>query len=129
MNEGDLIVDASAVIAFLVGEPFTRFDADRLGNALISAVNLSEVLARLPELGVPENETAAAVSQLALRVIIFDEAQARASARLRPLTRQAGLSLGDRACLALGIAKGCPVVTADRVWANLTLGVDVILIR
>lgn len=129
MNEDDLVVDASAVIAFLVGEPFTRFDSERLGNALISAVNLSEVLARLPELGVPENETATAVSRLSLRVIAFDEVQARAAARLRPLTRQAGLSLGDRACLALGNASGCPVVTADRVWARLGLGVEVILIR
>ena len=129
MNDGDLAVDASAVIAFLVGEPFTRFDSEHLGNALISTVNLSEVLARLPELGVPEIETATAVSRLALRVVVFDEAQARAAARLRPLTRQAGLSLGDRACLALGTARGCPVVTADRVWADLNLGIQVILIR
>ena len=128
-EEADLVVDASAVIALLVGEPFTRFDARRLSNALISAVNLSEVLARLPELGVPEDATAAAVSRLALRVVIFDEAQARAAARLRALTRQAGLSLGDRACIALGAARSCPVVTADRAWANLDLGVEVILIR
>jgi ribonuclease VapC len=129
VNDGDLVVDATAIIAFLVGEPFTRFEGERLGNALISAVNLSEVLARLPEIGVPESETAAAVSRLSLRVVAFDETQARATARLRPLTRQAGLSLGDRACIALGSAKGCPVVTADRAWANLDLGVEVILIR
>ena len=129
MNEGDLVVDASAIIAFLVGEPFTRFEGERLGNALISAVNLSEVLARLPEIGVPESETSAAVSRLNLRVVAFDETQARATARLRPLTRQAGLSLGDRACIALGSAEGCPVVTADPAWANLDLGVEVILIR
>jgi ribonuclease VapC len=129
VNDGDLVVDASAIIAFLVGEPFTRFDSEGLGNALVSAVNLSEVLARLPELGVPEIETATAVSRLALRIVIFDEAQAREAARLRPLTRQAGLSLGDRACLALGTARGCPVVTADRVWAGLDLGIEVILIR
>lgn len=129
MNEGDLVADASAVIAFLVGEPFTRFDVERLSNALISAVNLSEVLARLPELGVPEHETAAAVSRLALRVVVFDETQARAAARLRPPTRQAGLSLGDRACIALGSATGCPVVTADGAWVRLELGVEVILIR
>ena len=129
MNEGDLVVDASAVIAFLVGEPFTRFDGERLGNALISTVNLSEVLARLPEIGVPERETAAAIARLNLRIVAFDESQARAAARLRPVTRQAGLSLGDRACLALGNARGCPVVTADRSWASLDIGVEVILIR
>jgi ribonuclease VapC len=129
VNEGDIVVDASAVIAFLVGEPFTRFDAERLGSAFISAVNLSEVLSRLPEIGVPESATAAAVARLNLRVVAFDEAQARATARLRPLTRQAGLSLGDRACIALGNARGCAVVTADRAWATVDIGVEIILIR
>jgi PIN domain nuclease of toxin-antitoxin system len=129
VNSGDLVVDASAVIAFLVGEPFTRFDGERLENALISAVNLTEVLTRLPEIGVPERKTAAAVERLNLRVVAFDESQARATALLRPVTRQAGLSLGDRACLALGIARGCPVVTADRIWAGLDVDAEVILIR
>jgi len=129
VNDADLVVDASAVIAFLVGEPFTRFDPEKLGHALISAVNLSEVLARLPEIGVPESKTAAAVERLDLRVVAFDEPQAHAAARLRPLTRQAGLSLGDRACLALGNARGCPVVTADRIWAGLDVGVEIVLIR
>lgn len=125
----DLVVDASAIIAFLVGEPFTRFDGERIANCLVSAVNLTEVLARLSEIGVPESETAAAVSRLNLRVVAFDEAQAHTAARLRPLTRRAGLSLGDRACIALGAARGCPVVTADRAWASLDVGVEVILIR
>jgi PIN domain nuclease of toxin-antitoxin system len=129
VNDDDLVADASAIIAFLVGEPFTKFDGERIGNALVSAVNLAEVLARLPEIGVPENETAAAVSRLSLRVVIFDETQARATARLRPLTRHAGLSLGDRACIALGSTRGCPVVTADRIWASLDVGVEVVLIR
>jgi ribonuclease VapC len=129
VNDADLVVDASAVIAFLVGEPFTRFDGERLGGAFISAVNLSEVLARLPAIGVPESETAIAIARLNLRVVAFDEAQARATARLHPLTRQAGLSLGDRACIALGNARGCPVVTADRVWATVDVGVEIVLVR
>jgi PIN domain nuclease of toxin-antitoxin system len=129
VNESDIVADASAVIALLVGEKFTRFDSERLGSALISAVNLSEVLARLPELGVPETAADAAVSRLNLRIVAFDEAQARAAARLRPLTRHAGLSLGDRSCLALGEWLGCPVVTADRAWAQLEIGVEIILIR
>ena len=129
MNDGDIVADASAIIAFLVSEPFRGFNEERLGNAVISAVNLSEVLARLPEIGVPEADTVAAVSRLNLRVIAFDEAQAHAAARLRALTRRAGLSLGDRACLALGASLGYPVVTADRAWAGLDLGVEVLLIR
>ena len=129
MNEKDLVADASAVIALLVGEPFIRFDATRLSNALISTVNLSEVLARLPELGVPEDAAADAVSRLTLRVVTFDETQARAAARLRALTRQAGLSLGDRACLALASELRLPVMTADRAWRDLDIGVDIRFFR
>ena len=51
------------------------------------------------------------------------------STRLRSVTRHAGLSLGDRACLALGDRLGCPVVTADRVWASLDVGVAIVVIR
>ncbi len=129
MSDVGIVADASAIIALLVGEPFTRFEPSRLANASISAVNLSEVLTRLQEIGMPESAAASAVGRLNLRVIVFDEPQARATARLRPVTRQAGLSLGDRACLALGDRLGCPVVTADRVWASLDVGVEIVLIR
>ena len=129
MSDAAIVADASAVIALLVGEPFTRFDPLRLPGAAISAVNLSQTLARLREIGMPEAEIGTAVATLNLRVIAFDEPQARATARLRTATRHAGLSLGDRACLALGGMLGCPVVTADRVWANLDVGVEVVVIR
>jgi ribonuclease VapC len=129
VNDADIVVDASAVIALLVGEPFTRFDPSQVPNASISAVNLSEVLARLQEIGMPEREAAIAVARLNLRVVAFDEPQARAAARLRSVTRHAGLSLGDRACLALGDRLRCPVVTADRVWASLDVGVAIVVIR
>jgi ribonuclease VapC len=125
----DLVADASAIIALLVGEKFDRFAPSELNASRISAVNLSEVLTRLSELGVPEDTAEGAVARLNLRVIDFDEKQARATARLRPTTRRFGLSLGDRACLALGAALGCPVVTADRAWANLDIGVNIVLIR
>ena len=127
----DCVLDTSALLALLYGEPghlvVSGFVTET--GARMSAVNLSEVLTRLPEIGVPERETAAAVERLNLRVVAFDEPQARATALLRPVTRQAGLSLGDRACLALGRARGCPVVTADRVWATVDIGVEIILIR
>ena len=129
MNDADIVVDASAVIALLVGEPFTQFDPRHLPNASISAVNLSEVLARLQEIGMPESDVAGAVARLNLRVVAFDEPQARAAARLRSVTRHIGLSLGDRACLALGDRLGCPVVTADRVWASLDVGIEIVVIR
>ncbi len=129
MNDDAIVVDASAIIALLVGEPITRFDSTRLAGASISAVNLSEVLARLQEFGTPESEAAAAVARLELRIVPFDEPLARAAARLRSLTRHVGLSLGDRACLALGEKLGYPVITADRVWGSLEIGVAVVVIR
>lgn len=129
MSNADIVADASAVIALLVGEPFTRFDPERLTDAYISAVNLSEVLVRLQEIGMPESEVDISVATLNLRVVGFDEAQAHIAARLRSATRHAGLSLGDRACLALGLARECPVVTADRIWASLDIGVGIVLIR
>jgi len=124
-----IVADASAFIALLIGEPFTLFDPQRIANASISAVNLSEVLARLLEIGMPESEVESAVAQLDLRVVAFDEMHALDTARLRTATRHAGLSLGDRACLALGNRLGCPVVTGDRAWASLDIGVEVVLIR
>ena len=129
MNDDDIVADASAIIALLVGEPIIGFDPTRLAGASISAVNLSEVLARLQEFGTPESEAVIAVARLELRIIPFDEPQARIAARLRSNTRRAGLSLGDRACLALGDRLGCPVVTADRIWASLDIGVEIVVIR
>jgi PIN domain nuclease of toxin-antitoxin system len=129
VSEANPVVDASAVLALLTGEPFDRSDPQNLANASISAVNLSEVWARLLDIGMPETAIDAAVAKLDLQVVPFDERQARAAARLRSHTRQLGLSLGDRACLALGLALGRPVVTADRVWRDLELGLDIVLIR
>lgn len=101
----------------------------RLFRAAISAVNLSEVLERLCSGGLSASEADQAVATLNLQVTDFDESQARLAAYLRPLTRRAGLSLGDRACLALGLRLGRPVITADRAWAGIDVGVEIVLIR
>jgi PIN domain nuclease of toxin-antitoxin system len=129
VNDGGTIADASAILALLKQEPLGALDPRRLFRATISAVNLSEVLERLCSGGLSESEADAAVAELSLRVADFDEPQARLAAYLRPRTRRAGLSLGDRACLALGLHLGRPVITADRAWASLDLGVEVVLIR
>ncbi|HEX3884191.1 MAG TPA: type II toxin-antitoxin system VapC family toxin [Stellaceae bacterium] len=129
MNRSDWVADASAILASLKSEPITNIDPDLLVGALISSVNLSEVVQKLIADGIGENHVEEAVSSLDLRVIPFDHRQAVAAARLWAHTRTAGLSLADRACIGLGIGTGLPVVTADRVWASLDLGVDVILIR
>lgn len=129
MNDGVTVADASAILALLKQEPFGNFDPRRLFRATISAVNLSEVLERLCSGGLSEEEADEAIAALDLRVADFDEPQARLAAYLRPRTRRAGLSLGDRACLALGLRLGCPVVTGDGAWERVDIGVEVVLIR
>jgi PIN domain nuclease of toxin-antitoxin system len=101
-------------------EEFGKFDPEHLVGAAISAVNFSEVLANLGSVGLTE----AAVTALDLQVIGFDDHQARAAARLCPAVQRFGLSLADRACLALGLRLGGPVATADRAWRKLDIGIE-----
>ena len=124
-----IVADASAILALLKQEPFGAFDPRRLFGATISAVNLSEVLEKLRSGGLNEDEADDAVAELRLDVVDFDATQARVASYLRPQTRRARLSLGERACLALGLRLGGSVATADRAWATVSLGVQVVLIR
>lgn len=95
----------------------------------MSAVNLAEVVGRLADWGFVESEVIAALVRVPVQVVDFDSALAMASGMLRPATRRAGLSLGDRACLALGAQLGAPVFTTDRSWQALGLPVEVRVIR
>ncbi len=103
--------------------------AERLGEALISAVNWSEVAERSLSIGLGIGGLREELEDLGLRVAGFDAVHAELAAVLREPTRDAGLSLADRACLALAEDLGVPVVTADRTWAALELGVEIELIR
>lgn len=129
MNDDEIVVDASAVLAAVKNEPFGGFDPRRIVEASISAVNLCEVLTKLADDGLNETQAQAAMAALDLRIYPFGQREAGIAAQLRAPTRQAGLSLGDRACLALGLQLGRSVVTADRIWAGLDVGAAIILIR
>jgi ribonuclease VapC len=129
VNEEEIVADASAILAALKNEPFGNLDPRRLIGATISAVNVCEVLSKLHDDGLNDTQAEAAVSTMDLHVVPFDASHARTAARLRSITRHAGLSLGDRACLALGLHLGRPVITADRVWASLNLSVEIVVIR
>jgi PIN domain nuclease of toxin-antitoxin system len=129
VNEGNIVADASAILAALKNEPFSIIDPRLLVGATVSAVNICEVLSKLHDDGLNDAQAQAAVALMDLRIVPFDGLQARTAARLRSMTRPAGLSLGDRACLTLGDRLGYPVVTADRVWASLDIGVEIVLIR
>ncbi len=125
------MLDASAVLALLFEEPGAEMVRAHVRAGVIGAANLAEVLAKLSDHGVPAHEAARAVAILGLEVAPMTEAQAQRSAEMRPTTRAAGLSLGDRACLALAVELGAAALTADRSWAAVAgaTGVVVQVIR
>ena len=124
-----VVVDASALLALVNAEPGMGIVSEAIPGAAISAVNLSEVIAKLTEGEMPEREIGISLGGLGLEVVAFDADQAYTAGLLRARTLSRGRSFGDRACIALGIRLGCDVLTADRGWAGLDLGVDVKLIR
>lgn len=123
------VFDSAAVLAAAYGEPGAALVQSRLPHALISSVNLCECLSSMIAKGRTPDAAWKQLRQLQLEVIGFDFLQARAAAALIEQTRSFGLSLGDRACLALARARRLPVLTADRIWAELHLGIEVQLIR
>jgi PIN domain nuclease of toxin-antitoxin system len=123
------VLDASALLALIDGEPGAEAVERVLPDASMTTVNLAEVLAKLADRGVPDEQSFDAIAGLDLKLIDVGVPLARASARLRVETRSAGLSLGDRLCLALAELRQAPVLTADRAWAKLDLPLDIRVIR
>lgn len=128
MKSGPIILDASAILALLNQEKGYELVEKHLLEALMSTVNISEVVAVLTEAGVPQREAEGLVSELIKEKVDFDEEQAYIAASFRKSTRAYGLSLGDRACLALGKVRNLPVLTADKSWQKFT-GVEVRVLR
>jgi len=123
------VLDASALLALLNEEPGARMVQDVLPDALISTVNLTEVIARLSLSGMPEDKIRDALSLLGLDIMPFDGTQAFQAGILANHTHPYGLSLGDRACLALALATNSVALTADKVWQKLDVDVEIELIR
>jgi ribonuclease VapC len=129
------VLDASAFLAYLRDEP----GAEIVENALIdgcyiSIINWVEVLSKVVDLGESPDEIIKRLRdegllENSLEIIACNEEDAITIAKFRPLTKSAGLSLGDRACLALGKRLNLPVLTADKVWNSLSLGITITLIR
>jgi len=127
-----VVLDASAVLALLNGEPGSDAVEQALsGGATISAVNLSEVVGKLADVGLGASEVREVISCLALDVRDFDSSQGYAAGLMRGQARlkQLRLSLGDRACMALAAHLKLPVLTADRAWLEMGLPVEVRVIR
>lgn len=124
-----IVLDASALLAFLFREPGHEAVARVLDRASMSTVNLAEVLARFARDGHDVAKVRQRLESGAIELVPFDAVQAQLCASLLPATRAAGLSLGDRACLALARSRGHEVMTADRAWRDVDAGVVVHIIR
>ena len=123
------VIDASALLALLNNEPGAEKVAHHLPHSLICSVNHSEVVAKLAEIGMDENLIRKALNGLGLQIIPFDETLSFVAGFLRPKTKTLGLSLGDRACLALALTHQLKVLTADRDWPKARLGIAMEVIR
>jgi PIN domain nuclease of toxin-antitoxin system len=122
-------MDSSAVLALLLREPGREHVSAALPGARISTVNLTEVISKMLDRGLSLGQVDDQMRDFSLTVMDFDRALAIQAGLLRAATRHKGLSLGDRACLALGLRERLPVMTADKTWVDLDLGVEVVLIR
>lgn len=124
-------MDASAVLAYLQDEMGSEKVEWVLsaGRGVMSAVNFAEVVGKLLETGMPESSLKVVMENLELQIESLDDQQAWKTGLLRMSTRELGLSLGDRACLALAHFKKLPVMTADKQWDKLTIDLDIIQLR
>jgi ribonuclease VapC len=124
------VLDASAIIAVINGESgIEKLTAHLLARAVGSTVNLTEVQTKLLSRGWTSEQAWEDATSPVREVLPFDEEQARIAGALSIQTRPLGLSLGDRACLALAISLKAPVYTAERAWKKLKLGVKIHVIR
>ena len=121
----EAVLDASALLAYLNDEPGAEAVEEALGfGTRVGAVNWAEVLSKVAEKGgdprlLEDRLERSGVLGQALRVMPLTREDALIIGELRPLTKEAGLSLADRACLALSIRLSLPALTTDRVWKNL----------
>lgn len=125
----DYVLDASAVLSVINEEPGSERIAERLEEAAISAVNLAEVVTKLQDRGFTDQEIDEMLLLLDMDVRIFDSPTAILAGKLRGVTRHAGLSLGDRACLAFAQRENATALTMDKAWAALDIDIAVELGR
>lgn len=125
----EAVLDSSAVLAHIFGEPGGDESVSRFADGVVSAVNLTEIVTRLVDAGWTDLAIDAEQQTWAFAVEPFDVSLAVEAGGLRRATRHRGLSLGDRACLALARRLGVPLYTADRSWGDLDVGVDIRVVR
>ena len=123
------VLDASAVIAIIRNEPGSDTVKAELRGSLISSVNLSEVFYKTWNKGASREVVQWAIKNLPLTSVPFDDEHAAISASIHDATLKKDISFADRACLALALSRELPVITSDRKWQDLEIGVEVRLFR
>lgn len=126
-----VVLDASALVALIKQEPGADKVAQVIRGARLGAFNLAEVVSHFIHSGMAPREVDTMLRPLPVDIIVADADLAREAAYLRAVTAKAGLSLGDRFCLALAKRDGLPAWTADRQWLKIVTAVevDIVLIR
>ena len=117
-----VVLDASALLAYLNREKGLEVVASALPNSIISPVNLAEVVSKFVELNAPMSKIRARllnVFKLGLKVATYPIEDVIYTGELIKTTKKLGLSLGDRTCLSLGVRLKAPILTADKAWSKL----------
>jgi ribonuclease VapC len=126
----NVVLDASALLAVINGEPGAeKLTWDLLSGAVASAINLAEVQTKLVSRGWTSEQAWEDATSPVRDIVPFDAEQARIAGDLVNQTQFLGLSLGDRACVALGIALKSPVYTAEKAWKKLRVNAKINVIR
>ena len=123
----EMVLDASALLALLRDETGAAKVAEHIANARMSSVNYAEVVSHFVHAGMPSEQVDAMLRPLPMTIVEADQALATLAGRLRTVTAEAGLSLGDRFCLALAQRDGLPALTADRQWRTVAEAAGVIV--
>ena len=124
-----IVLDASALLAFLFGENGAEVVATHIESCCLSSVNLAEVISRFVRDGHSPEAVYQQIAGSGIEIVPFLAEDAALAAGMLAHTQQFGLSLGDRACLALALRRNIPALTADQVWSKLTLPVRIQVIR
>lgn len=124
-----IVLDSSVILASAFNEPGQIDLAEAIENAVISAINFAEIAAKLQERGLKKAQFDLLIDQCREICVPLTPAQALQAGLWRTATRHLGLSLGDRCCLALGLELDAEVLTAERAWGQVDLGVKVRVIR
>ena len=125
-----IVFDSSALIMLFAKEKGYEFIRHHMKNAIISSVNIAEVYKYCIEVQKLTEDDCRSLKKLSgIKIINFCEEQALITAKIIKETKQYGLSLGDRACIALAMLENCPVLTCDKIWQKVDLGIEFLMAR